>query len=104
MCRDTQSSYWNVQVEEEMQNTQESSLSLQTEQSELDNRISRVNDEKNVLLGEQMQLLEKKTALELHVRDLGEEVKQQQSARVIYVFKTCCYSWNFPFFKYIKEC
>uniref|UniRef100_F1KR06 Structural maintenance of chromosomes protein n=1 Tax=Ascaris suum TaxID=6253 RepID=F1KR06_ASCSU len=70
-----------AKVEEEMQNTQESSLSLQTEQSELDNRISRVNDEKNVLLGEQMQLLEKKTALELHVRDLGEEVKQQQSAR-----------------------
>uniref|UniRef100_A0A914ZYE9 SMC hinge domain-containing protein n=1 Tax=Parascaris univalens TaxID=6257 RepID=A0A914ZYE9_PARUN len=68
-------------VEKEMQNTQESSLSLQTEQSELENRISRVIDEKSVLLGEQMQLLEKKTELELRVGDLSKEVEQQQSAR-----------------------
>lgn len=74
-------------MEEEIHNAQESSSSLQAEQSRMKNRISGVLEEKDILLGEQIQLLEKKTALELSVKDLGEEVEQQRSAKVICLLK-----------------
>ena len=59
-------------------------MNVAAEQRKLEARFKGLRDEKEALLAEQTERVEKKTELELRIRDLREDVEKERSGRVSY--------------------
>lgn len=63
-------------------NAQNRSLKAQAEQRKLEARFKGMREEKEALLSEQTERFQKKTELELRIKDLREDVEKERSGRV----------------------
>ncbi|VDK54762.1 unnamed protein product [Anisakis simplex] len=68
-------------VTNDLLNAQNSSLKAQAEQRKLEARFKGMREEKEALLGEQTERFQKKTELELRIKDLREDVEKERSGR-----------------------
>lgn len=59
-------------------------MNVAAEQRKLEARFKGLREEKEALLSEQTERVEKKTELDLRIRDLREDVEKERSGRVRY--------------------
>lgn len=70
------------QVETELMATQKALLNAESDLKKLDTRFKSKKDERDALMSEQGERLEKKTQSELIIRDLKEDVERERTGRV----------------------
>lgn len=72
----------HLQVTNDLLNAQNRALQASAEQRKLEARFKGMREEKEALLAEQTERVQRKTELELLINDLREDVEKERSGRV----------------------